>query len=104
MNDPVAISVVVFFAFAESANNCVLLFFSLGDFQWPNVLCGSSARFAGIAILDPVSESVICIGISGMSRSGEGEPLGVNLNLSTWYEHFGSSNFPPEHHSKSFQA
>ena len=104
MNAPVAMSIVVCFAFFANACSCVLLFFSHGAFQCPRVLCGSSARLAGIEMNWPVSESLICRGISGTVKSGTGVPFGKKVKRRTWYEHFGSSSFPPEHQSKSFQA
>ena len=99
-----AINVVVCCAFAASTMSCFLLFFSQGAFQCPRVLCGSLACLAGMGIFCPVSESLICSGVVGIVRSGDGVPFGANVNRSTWYEHLGNSSFPPEHQSKSFQA
>ena len=69
--------------FAERVWSCVLLWRSHGAFQCPSVLCGSSARLAGIGMRRSVSESLISSGISGRAISGFGVPSGENEKRST---------------------
>ena len=101
---PVPIRREMSLALFFKTSSCWLCFASTGDFQCPRVLWGSSDCLAGISIISPVSASLTCSCRSSQVFLGRGIPLGKKSNLKTWYEHFGNSNLPPEHQSKSFHA
>lgn len=101
---PVAMRLLFLFAVVDNAFSCVVLWRSMGDFQCPSVLWGSSGALGLIRIGCFVLGSVILIESFSRCRIGTGVPSGLNSKESTWYEHLVNSSVPPEHQRRSFHS